>query len=263
MSERVAAWTRERRAALCSGADTWHTLDVPELGLPALRLSDGPNGVRGHVFDGEPSVCFPAAKCARGDVGHTARRGRGAGACRGVPTQGRRRAARADGQPPALPTRGAQLRDVLRGPIPHESPRGRLHRGPSAQWHRSVREALRRQRVRARAPHDVLRHRRANASRGVPAAVRGCGARCRRVGGDVRLQPPQRHPDVRSPLAPHARAPRRVGLHRHRHLRLGRDTVDGRGAASAVSISRCPGRRVGAVATPCRRSTPASSPMGS
>lgn len=61
VSERVAAWSRERRAALCSGADTWHTLDVPELGLPALRFSDGPNGVRGHVFDGEASVCFPAA----------------------------------------------------------------------------------------------------------------------------------------------------------------------------------------------------------
>ncbi|WP_162941783.1 beta-glucosidase [Desertimonas flava] len=52
---------RERRIALSSGADTWHTVDVPELGLPALRVSDGPNGVRGHIYDGDPSVCFPSA----------------------------------------------------------------------------------------------------------------------------------------------------------------------------------------------------------
>jgi len=61
VNEDVEGWSRERKAALCAGADTWHTFDVPELGLPALRVSDGPNGVRGHVFDGDPSVCFPVA----------------------------------------------------------------------------------------------------------------------------------------------------------------------------------------------------------
>ena len=50
------------KVSLLSGADFWHTAAVPRLGVPSLRCSDGPNGVRGtRFFNGVPSSCFPCA----------------------------------------------------------------------------------------------------------------------------------------------------------------------------------------------------------
>ncbi|KAK9364648.1 glycoside hydrolase superfamily [Lipomyces kononenkoae] len=45
---------------LLSGIDFWHTYPVERLGVPSLRLSDGPNGVRGtRFFNGVPAACLP------------------------------------------------------------------------------------------------------------------------------------------------------------------------------------------------------------
>jgi beta-glucosidase len=50
----------EEKCALVAGADLWHTVGVPRLGIPALRVTDGPNGARGVAFRGGPtSACFP------------------------------------------------------------------------------------------------------------------------------------------------------------------------------------------------------------
>lgn len=38
----------------------WHTTPIERLGIPSLRVSDGPNGVRGtKFFDSTPAACFP------------------------------------------------------------------------------------------------------------------------------------------------------------------------------------------------------------
>jgi beta-glucosidase len=43
-----------------SGIDFWHTHPVPSQGIPSIRLSDGPNGVRGtKFFNGVRAACFP------------------------------------------------------------------------------------------------------------------------------------------------------------------------------------------------------------
>jgi beta-glucosidase len=44
------------------GRDFWHTTPIPRLNIPSLRMSDGPNGVRGtRFFNGIPAACFPCA----------------------------------------------------------------------------------------------------------------------------------------------------------------------------------------------------------
>ncbi|MCA9971307.1 MAG: glycoside hydrolase family 3 protein, partial [Anaerolineales bacterium] len=60
LDDLLAALTLPEKAALLAGADMWHTVPVPRLGIPVMKVSDGPNGVRGVGGDtGVPSVCFP------------------------------------------------------------------------------------------------------------------------------------------------------------------------------------------------------------
>ena len=62
VSEVVAGLTLEEKATLTAGVDFWTTLAVPRVGLPAVRLTDGPNGARGPWTRGEGdagAVCVP------------------------------------------------------------------------------------------------------------------------------------------------------------------------------------------------------------
>lgn len=52
--------TPAEKVSLLAGTDWWHTKSVPRLSIPALRFTDGPNGVRGtRFFNGVPAACFP------------------------------------------------------------------------------------------------------------------------------------------------------------------------------------------------------------
>ena len=75
VQELLEKLTTAEKISLISGADFWHTASVPRLGIPAIRTSDGPNGVRGtKFFDGIPAACLPCGKyrglSARPDVDH-------------------------------------------------------------------------------------------------------------------------------------------------------------------------------------------------
>jgi len=53
----------DEKISLLSGADLWHTASIPRLNIPAIRVSDGPNGVRGtKFFNGVPAACFPCGE---------------------------------------------------------------------------------------------------------------------------------------------------------------------------------------------------------
>ncbi|KXJ95028.1 glycoside hydrolase family 3 protein [Microdochium bolleyi] len=48
------------KVELLAGIDFWHTKGLPSHGIPSLRFTDGPNGVRGtKFFNGIPAACFP------------------------------------------------------------------------------------------------------------------------------------------------------------------------------------------------------------
>ncbi|MEV0055687.1 glycoside hydrolase family 3 C-terminal domain-containing protein [Saccharopolyspora shandongensis] len=49
----------ETKVRMLSGADMWSLPEIPEIGLRRLVMSDGPIGVRGEAWDGEPSTTLP------------------------------------------------------------------------------------------------------------------------------------------------------------------------------------------------------------
>ena len=63
MSERIekllVELTLDEKAALVAGIDLWHGPGVPRLGIPALKVTDGPSGARGEQWSGRPSANFP------------------------------------------------------------------------------------------------------------------------------------------------------------------------------------------------------------
>ena len=68
IKEIVAQMTLEEKAAMCSGADFWHTKKCDRLGIPASMVSDGPHGLRKQndeadhlgINESIKAVCFPA-----------------------------------------------------------------------------------------------------------------------------------------------------------------------------------------------------------
>lgn len=67
--ELLSRMTLEEKASLCSGADFWHTKALPRLDIPAMKVSDGPHGLRtqdpaaADPNASMPATCFPAG-CA-------------------------------------------------------------------------------------------------------------------------------------------------------------------------------------------------------
>lgn len=55
------AMTLDEQVALLAGADSWTTVPIERLGIPAIKVSDGPNGARGGgaLVGGVKAACFP------------------------------------------------------------------------------------------------------------------------------------------------------------------------------------------------------------
>ncbi|MGB7539060.1 MAG: glycoside hydrolase family 3 C-terminal domain-containing protein, partial [Anaerolineales bacterium] len=57
----LSQMTLEEKISMLAGADMWHSVPIERLGIPALKVTDGPNGARGADGSMAPaSACFPA-----------------------------------------------------------------------------------------------------------------------------------------------------------------------------------------------------------
>ena len=58
--------TLDEKLGLVAGSDAWQITAVPRAGIPAIKVTDGPNGARGAGNSGSTSACFP---CGTARVG--------------------------------------------------------------------------------------------------------------------------------------------------------------------------------------------------
>lgn len=60
--ELLRQMTLQEKVSLLAGADMWRTVPIERLGIPAIKVTDGPNGARGGggFTDGTKAACFPA-----------------------------------------------------------------------------------------------------------------------------------------------------------------------------------------------------------
>ncbi|GAC1400938.1 MAG: glycoside hydrolase family 3 C-terminal domain-containing protein [Ktedonobacteraceae bacterium] len=62
VEELLSQMTLQEKVAILSGTNDWYTVPVDRLGIPALKMTDGPNGARGAggFSSGVKAACFPA-----------------------------------------------------------------------------------------------------------------------------------------------------------------------------------------------------------
>ncbi|PSN60028.1 glycoside hydrolase [Corynespora cassiicola Philippines] len=57
----VGQMTLEEKIKMLSAKNVWETPEIDRLGIPSLKVTDGPNGARGgSFFDGTTAACFPS-----------------------------------------------------------------------------------------------------------------------------------------------------------------------------------------------------------
>jgi beta-glucosidase len=57
----IDSLTLDEKVSILSGFNSWYTHKIKEKNVPSIKMSDGPNGVRGDSNSGKSSACFPCA----------------------------------------------------------------------------------------------------------------------------------------------------------------------------------------------------------
>jgi beta-glucosidase len=59
IEELLGQMTLEEKVAMTAGTDAWHSTGVERLGIPSIKMTDGPKGARGDGTSGTTSASFP------------------------------------------------------------------------------------------------------------------------------------------------------------------------------------------------------------
>ena len=133
-ARRLSALTLEEKAALCTGETAWTTTPVERIGLPSIRVADGPHGVRRTpdsstmAFGAHDATCFPTAASLAATWNVDLAREVGAAIAREAIALGVDVVLGPRRQHEAQPAVRPQLRVLLRGPGRRGRDRGRLDR---------------------------------------------------------------------------------------------------------------------------------------
>src|SRR5438094_9417096 len=62
LEELLGQMTLPEKVSMLAGTNTWYTVPVERLGIPSLKMTDGPNGARGAggFTSDVKAACFPA-----------------------------------------------------------------------------------------------------------------------------------------------------------------------------------------------------------
>lgn len=67
----ITQMTLEEKISMLAGKDLWHTVPVPRLGIPSIRVTDGPNGARGSQGSLAPTSALIPVGIAMGATWNT------------------------------------------------------------------------------------------------------------------------------------------------------------------------------------------------
>ena len=133
----------DEQARLAGGHDVWFTAPLPERGVPRIKVSDGPVGVRGQSHTTTTSASFPCGSALGASFDPALLARVGAALADEAHTKAVHVLLGPDHQPAPPSARRPELRVVRRGSAA-DRPAGRgLRRGSSRPGRRRLRQALR------------------------------------------------------------------------------------------------------------------------
>jgi hypothetical protein len=189
----------EEKVSMLAGSDQWHGTGVPRLGIPPIKMTDGPCGARGGQYEsGTTAACFPCGTALAATWNPELVERVGAALAEEARTK--------RAQVLLAPTV-----NIHRSPLagrnfecysedPHLTARIAVSyiRGVQSRGVQRLHQALRLQRLRVRAKLDQLAGGGAGAPRDLPRALRGGRRGGEALVGDGCLQPGERHLRLRA-----------------------------------------------------------------
>ena len=183
MEDLLGRMTAEEKARMLAGSGWMESYPNERLGIPAIKMADGPMGVRNWAGSSAitnaaatapvNATAFPAGIGDGVDLGRRPRAGRGPRHRAAGEGPGTRHDPGAHGEHQSHAAVGPELRGLRRGSLPRRAHGRRLHPGRAGRGRHPFRQALRGQQPGVRAPPHRREDRPAHAPRDLLPGLQG------------------------------------------------------------------------------------------